>query len=101
MLGNNNQTTETEVTQSYSVKVLRVKAMPKSDHTFAFDMVVNGITIFGCFYREGVKDGKEWSLISFPSRKADNGKYYNYVQFPISETLKGEIVKQMESLLGG
>lgn len=99
MLGNNNQTQETEVTQTYAVKVERVKAV--KEHVFAFDMVVNGVTIFGCWYREGVKDGKEWSLISFPSRKAENDKYYNYCQFPISSTLKAEIVKQMESLLGG
>lgn len=99
MLGNNNQTKETEVTQSYSVKVLRVKAI--NQNVYAFDMVVNGITIYGCWYRQGVKDGKEWSLISFPSRKADNGKYYNYCQFPISETLKTEIENQMRSLLGG
>lgn len=99
MLGNNNQTQETEVTQTYAVKVERVKAV--KENVFAFDMVVNGVTIYGCWYRQGVKDGKEWSLISFPSRKAENGKYYNYCQFPISSTLKSEIEKQMESLLGG
>lgn len=99
MLGNNNQTQETEITQTYAVKVERVKAV--KENVFAFDMIVNGVTIYGCWYRQGVKDGKEWSLISFPSRKAENGKYYNYCQFPISSTLKVEIEKQMESLLGG
>ena len=47
MLGNNNQTQETEVTQTYTVKVERVRAV--KENVFAFDMVVNGVTIYGCW----------------------------------------------------
>ena len=99
MIGSNKEQTNPEIVQaSYEVKVLKVKAV-KQD-TYAFDMVVNGITIYSCWYRQGVKNGKEWSMISFPSQKASNGKYYNHVFFPISDTLKAAIEKQMESLLG-
>ena len=99
MIGNNKEQTNAEVVQtSYEVKVLKVKAV--KENTFAFDMVVNGITIYSCWYRQGVKNGKEWSMISFHSQKASNGKYYNHVFFPISDDLKAAIEKQMESLLG-
>lgn len=101
MLGNitnqNNQTAE--VQQSYSVKVTRVQAI-KQD-TYAFDADVNGVTIYSMIYREGVKNGKKWSLISFPARKGKDNKYYNNCFFPISNALKAEIINQMNSLLGG
>lgn len=100
MIGNiNNTTAASEIQQTYKVKVDRVQAI-KQD-TYAFDMTVNGIKIYGCFYRQGIKDGKAWSLISFPSHKGKDNKYYNYVQFPISAELKQEIENQMTSLLGG
>lgn len=99
MIGSSKNETTTEVVQAtYNVKVLKVKAVKQG--TYAFDMVVNGITIYGCWYREGIKNGKEWSIISFPSHKGNNDKYYNHVFFPISDDLKSAIVKQMESLLG-
>lgn len=98
MLGNNKENTTEVVNASYEVKVLKVNAIKQG--TYAFDMIVNGITIYGCWYREGVKNGKEWSMISFPSKKASNDKYYNHVFFPISDSLKSAIVSQMESLLG-
>lgn len=100
MIGKNREENNTtEIQQNYSVKVKSVKAV-KQD-VYAFTMTVNGVTIYNCWYREGVKDGKEWSIISFPAQKGSNGKYYNHVSFPISDDLKTEIIRQMESLLGG
>lgn len=100
MLGNSNNTTEVKaVEQSYAVKVTRVQAI-KQD-TYAFDLDVNGVKIYSMIYREGKKDGKEWSFISFPAKQGKDNKYYNHVFFPISDALKAEIVKQMESLIGG
>ena len=101
MLGNitNQNNQAAEIQQSYSVKVTRVQAIKQG--TFAFDMDVNGIKIYSMFYREGVKNGKEWSIIAFPARKGKDDKYYNHCFFPISDALKAEIVKQMNSLLGG
>lgn len=101
MLGSiNNQSTQAaEVQQSYSVKVTRVQAIKQG--TFAFDMDVNGVKIYSMIYREGEKNGKAWSLISFPARKGKDDKYYNNCFFPISDNLKAEIEKQMSSLLGG
>lgn len=99
MIGSNKEQTNPEVVQaSYEVKVLKVKAV--KENTFAFDMMVNGIKIYSCWYRQGVKNGKEWSMISFPSQKGADEKYYNHVFFPISDELKAAIEKQIESLLG-
>jgi len=98
MIGSNKENNSEVVQASYEVKVLKVKAV-KQD-TYAFNMEVNGIKIYSCWYRQGVKNGKEWSMISFPSHKGSDGKYYNHVFFPISDNLKSAIEKQMESLLG-
>lgn len=83
------------------IKVLKVR--PVNDTTYAIDIEVNGIKIYGCFYREGVKDGKEWSLISLPSTKGQdkdgNTKYYDIVWFPISKEMVQDVAKQIESML--
>lgn len=101
MLGNitNQNNQAAEIQQSYSVKVTRVQAIQQG--IFAFDMDVNGIKIYSMFYREGEKNGKAYSFISFPARKGNDGKYYNHCYFNISDNLKAEIEKQMNSLLGG
>lgn len=83
------------------IKVLKVR--PVNDSTYAIDIEVNGIKIYGCFYREGVRDSKEWSLISLPSTKGQdkdgNTKYYDIVWFPISKEMVKDVAKQIESLL--
>lgn len=100
MIGKTNNTNNTtEVSQAYAVKVTRVKALDQN--TYAFDMIVNGINIYSAWYKQGNKNGKDWSLISFPSHKGKNGNYYNHCSFPISDDLKAEIENQLSSLLGG
>ena len=91
--------TKNTETQNYDVKVTRAKEFQEGQ--VVFDMTVNGVTIYGCWYREGVskKDNKEYSMISFPSQKADNGKYYNHCWFKIDDTLKTEIVAQLQKLV--
>ena len=68
----------------YVVKVLRVKDFTeksKLDSNVAFDMEVNGIKIYGCWFKEGTsKDGKDYSVISLPSKK---GKDKNEKDFSI------------------
>jgi len=87
---------ETKVT--YEVEVTRAKEI--KDGTVAFDMNVNGVSISGCFYREYTnKEGKEGSLISFPSEKGKDDKYYNKAWFPISKEVKASIVSQLEALV--
>ena len=91
-----NQNSENQV---YDVKVTRAKEVKEGQ--VVFDMVVNGVTIYGCWYREGVsKKGEEYQLISFPSHPDDKGeKYYNHVWFKIEDELKSDIVDQLQKLV--
>lgn len=85
-------------TQNFDVKVTRAKEV--NEGQVVFDMVVNGVTIYGCWYREGKnKNGEDYTMVSFPSQKADNGKYYNHCWFKIDDSLKEEIVAQLQKLV--
>lgn len=84
----------------YDVKVLRAKDMSKDGKTIiAVDMEVNGVKIYGCTYREGIKNGKEWNLVDFPSVKGKDGNYYNRAWFPISKELCDLIAKAIGKIL--
>lgn len=89
--------TKTQETSNYTAKVTRAKEVKEGQ--VVFDMVVNGITIYGCWYREGEKDGKEYHLISFPSQKGKDDKYYNHVWFKISDELQADIIDQLQKLV--
>ena len=88
-------------TAAYAVKVTRAKDLTKDGKTcIAFDMEVNDVSIYGCFYREAVnKKGETFYAVSFPSHKADDGKYYSYAFFKISDELLADIEKQIEALI--
>lgn len=84
---------------SYDISINRVKQFDGSND-IAFDMTVNGITIYGCIYKQGVKEGKEYAFVSFPSRKNDSdGKYYNHVYFRINDDTLKDIEKKIEAVL--
>ena len=88
----------TKETNTYDVKVTRAKETKEGQ--VVFDMIVNGVNIYSCWYREGKdKNGKDYTMISFPSQKADNGKYYNHCWFKIEDSLKEEIVAQLQKLV--
>lgn len=90
--------TKNTESQAYDVKVTRAKEIKEGQ--VVFDMVVNGVTIYSCWYREGKdKNGKDYTLISFPSQKGDNGKYYNHCWFKIEDDIKDEIVAQLQKLV--
>lgn len=83
--------------KQFDVKVTRAREVKEG--SVAFDMEVNGVTVYGCWYNEyKTKEGKEGTMISFPSYKNDD-KYYNHVWFPISKELKDNIVAQIEKLV--
>lgn len=87
-----------ENTVKYSVEVLKAKEV--KDGKVIFDMAVNDIEIYGCWYNEyKTKDGKDGTMLSFPSYKGSDGNYYNYVWFPISKDLKANIIAQIEKLV--
>jgi hypothetical protein len=88
--------------QELNIKVTRAHDFSKDDNTsISFDMVVNGITIYGCWYREGKKqDGSDYSMVAFPSRKDEKtGKYYNHAYVKLSDDQVDEIATQIENLI--
>lgn len=86
--------------QTLSIEVTRAKDFSKDGKTaIAFDMKVNGVQIYNCWYREGEGKKGEFSLVSFPSRKGDDGKYYNHVYVKLSDEQVDDIAKQIETLL--
>ena len=89
--------TKKETANNYDVKVTRAKEFDNG--SVAFDMVVNGVTIYGCWYREGEKDGEEYQIVNFPSQKGKDGKYYNIAWFKIDDELKADIIAQLQKLV--
>ena len=64
------------------------------DGTVAFDMEVNGVSI----YNSTLREGKNGQFVSFPSRKAKDGKYYSHVYVKLSEEDVADIIEQLEAL---
>lgn len=92
--------TESKPKASYTVEVTRVHDFSKDGKTvISFDMKVNGISVYGCTYREGEKNGKEWQLVSFPQRKGSDDKYYDIVWMPMSKEQIANIAEQIEQML--
>lgn len=84
----------------YKVKVLKAKDFTKGDTTIAINLLVNGVTIYGCWYRSGTdKNGKEYSMVTFPSHKGNDDNYYNHVYFKINDDILSDIEKQIEALI--
>lgn len=83
-----------------TVKVTRVHDVSKDGKTrILFDGTVNGVSVSGMSYMEGVKEGKEWSMVKFPQSKGKNGEYYNIVWFPTSKETVEDVAKQIGSML--
>ena len=91
------KTNETKTT--YDCKVTRAKEV--NENTVVFEMIVNGVTIYGCWYREGEdQNGKDYTMISFPSQKSDkDGKYYNHCWFKIEDDVKEDIIAQLQKMV--
>ena len=88
----------------YVVKVLRAKDFSnfskKLDTNVAFDMEVNGIKVYGCWFKEGTSENRKYfSLVSLPSQIGKDGKYYSVAWFPISKELTKEIREQIVNML--
>lgn len=92
------KTQEAQETLQYSVKVTRAKEVKEG--SVAFDMTVNGVAVYGCWYREGkTKKGDDYQMISFPSHKGGDGKYYNHAWFRIDDETKKDIIAQLQELV--
>lgn len=91
--------------QALTIEVLRARDFTKDDAkenecSIVFDMKVNGVTIYGCWYRTGSdKKGEDYEMVSFPSQKGKDGKYYNHAYVQLQQSDIDNISKQIESLL--
>lgn len=99
---NGKKNTEEKTETKYTVKVTRAREIKKTEkeQVIAFDVNVNGVTIYGMIYRSGVSNkGKEYELVSFPARKGTDDTYYNHCWFPVSRELQASIVEQISNKL--
>jgi DNA-binding cell septation regulator SpoVG len=81
-----------EVNVKIDAKVTRANQV---ENTVYFDVVINGVTIYGC----KVIEGKNGDFVSFPSHKGKDGKYYNHAYVKLSDDDTAGIVKQVEEML--
>ena len=91
--------------QALTIEVLRAKDFTKDDAkenecSIVFDMKVNGVTIYGCWYRTGYdKKGEDYEMVSFPSQKGKDGKYYNHAYVQLQQSDIDFISSEIEKLL--
>ncbi len=92
---------ETKEVKKLEITVKRAKDFSDDEKTsIACDLEVNGVTIYNCWYREGKKkDGSDYAMVSFPSKKDDKGKYWNHAYVKLSDAQVEEISKQIENLI--
>ena len=92
-----------EQAQALVIEVLRAHDLTKDDQegcNIAVDLKINGVTIYGCFYREGKdKNDKDYQMVSFPSHQGKDGKYYNYAYVKLTDEDVEKISKDIEKLL--
>lgn len=99
----NAEESKKDLIQVGEVKVTRASELDMPDDQFKimFDINVRGVAVQGlCFQSYTNKQGEKGDMITFPSYKANNGKYYNHAWFPITKELKDDIIKQIDSLIG-
>lgn len=93
---------ESKEVKQLEITVKRAKDFSDDEKTsIAVDLEVNGVTIYNCWYREGKKkDGSDYALIAFPSRKDEKtDKYYNYAYVKLSDADIENIAAQIEQLI--
>lgn len=96
MKGSTKKTQETK--RNFECFVTRAKEVKEG--TVAFDMEVNGVKIYGCWYKEGTnKDGKEYQIVNLPQEKGKDGEYYSIAWFPMSKKVKEDIIDQLQKLV--
>ena len=76
--GKTNKNKEQDCVKVQEFQIGRVKMWDNGGITF--DLTINGITIYNC----RVVEFEAGDFISFPSRKGNDGKYYNHVFVKLS-----------------
>lgn len=96
MKGSTKKTHETK--RDFECVVTRAREVKEG--TVAFDMEVNGVKIYGCWYKEGTnKDGKEYQIVNLPQEKGKDGEYYSIAWFPMSKEVRENIIDQLQKLV--
>ena len=93
---------EAKEVKQLEITVKRANDFSDDEKTsIAVDLEVNGVTIYNCWYREGKKkDGSDYAMIAFPSRKDEKtDKYYNYAYVQFSKDDIENIATQIEQLI--
>ena len=103
-ISKNKKSEAKEEVKELTIKVDRAKDFTKEGAdgcNIAFDMEVNGVKIYGCWYREGIdKNGKEYAMVSFPSKKDEkSGKYFSHAFVKLSDADVENISKQIEAVM--
>ena len=86
---------ENKVENEVKITDLEVLRAKEYEGNYFCDLKVNGVTIYGCRFIEG----KMGDFISFPSKKAKDGKYYNHAYVPFTEEQVTYIGEEIEKLL--
>lgn len=81
----------------HDVVVTRAHEFEDGSVTFSID--VNGVSINGCRWCEGEKDGKDYEFVSFPSYKGKNDKYYSHAYVRLSDSDITTIKNMLEKIL--
>lgn len=83
----------------YEIKITRANELENG--TIMFDMIVNGVTIYGCNYKVLTRkdNGEEFAKVGFPSRKGGD-RYYNIAYVPINAEALEMIENGIQSLIG-
>lgn len=93
------KTKKEETPKDHEIEVTRATAFKNGN--IGFDMIVNDVKIYGCIYVQGKnKKGEDYAFVSFPSRKADDGNYYNHAYVKLSEKDEDTIEKALEAMVG-
>ena len=82
-----------------NIKVDRAKDFEKS---ISFDCTLfDCIKIYGCTYRTYTDKttNEEKGIISFPSKKGKDDKYYNHAYFYVSDEVLAKVEKEIEALI--
>lgn len=81
--------------QTIEVSEFVVTRVHNFDTRVVFDMILNGIQIYGA----AVVEGKNGDFISWPSKKGSDGKYYSHVYANLSEKDSAAIIAEVERML--
>ena len=87
---------EAEKAIDHEIEVTRAKEL---ENVIMFDVIVNGVAIYGCSYRVLTRkdNGEEFGKVGFPSKKSGE-TWYNHAFVKLSPADVENIEKQLEKL---